>query len=400
MKIIFPALVQFSIGIRFIPLTLGAVDYCMNSPAQFVFSGKTVGCNDVAEDTTRCDFEGVSSHCPKTCNMCVQYGCEDSTMTVRANGQSGTCDIVANNLEYCGNDLVKNTCRATCRACFDNSGFTIRLLNMGTNTDFDQAFINAQQRWQSIISNDLPDIEAGRYNDLFGDVAEFINPIPFNGAVDDVVIAYSIEYLDGGGDGTILGYATTVKQRGGGGGPISGIMKFDEDDFNGPKGDDAEIIILHEMGHILGAVNVNNNCNFLCLFNTNYGCSKAKDKYAEIYPDTQLKLENGYTTQDIWESDGQRCYHWEEDNWPLRSTIASELMTGKFEQGISQPITKVTLGGLEDTYSGYVVDYSAADPYPADEGSRSRYVPVNVPQNTFNTAAVTDGKTRRRVLRA
>jgi len=396
MKFISSALAQLSIGISFIPLTLGAIDYCMDSPTKIVYGDQNISCDDIAEDTSRCDIEGVSSHCPKTCNMCIQYGCEDSTMTVTANGQTGTCAMVASNLEYCENDLVKNTCKATCKACFDNSAFTIRLLNMGTNTDFDQAFINAQERWQGIIRNDLPDIEAGTYTDLFGDVGDFNNPIPFNGAVDDVVIAYSIEYLDGFGEGTILGYANTVKTRSGRGGPISGIMKFDEDDFNGPKGDDAEIIILHEMGHILGAVNVNNNCNFLCIFNVNYGCNKAKEMYAEIYPDTKLKLEDGYN------SDGaQRCYHWEEDMFPLRLTVASELMTGKFEQGISQPITKVTLGGLEDTYKGYEVDYTAADPYPADEGSRTDYTPVNVPVHTFD---IGDGSIlpgpNRRVLRA
>jgi len=357
-----------------ISLNVDAIDYCMDSPLDIAYGGQNFNCDFIAQDIARCDVEGVPSHCPKTCNQCIQYGCEDSTMTLSAGTSTATCDLVASNLDFCEYDVVKNSCRATCKACIDSSRFNIRLLNMGTNTDFDEAFIKAQQRWEELITNDLPDEEGGG-RDWFRDFGEFNNPIPFNGAVDDVVIAYAIEYIDGLGE--IKGYANTVDRRSGNGTPISGIMKFDVDDFlYGPTGEDADIIILHEMGHVLGVVNVFNTCNFLCIFNTRYTCPKAQDAYAQIYPGVTLQLEDGQN------EGGQRCYHWEEEMFPKEITGASELMTGKFEANVSQPITIVTLAALDDVFEEYVIDYSKADPYPVGN-NRNGYVKVNVPKHTF-----------------
>lgn len=129
--------------------------------------------------------------------------------------------------------------------------------------------------------------------------------------------------------------------------------------------DDAEIIILHEMGHILGLVNLRNtDCYSTCASGNynygwdNFGCTKAALEYIGLGLNLgTLKVENGNA------GDGGACSHWEEDNFPT-STGSSELMTGSFEADKFQPITRVTVAALEEAHSDYVVDYDAAEPYP------------------------------------
>jgi hypothetical protein len=55
--------------------------------------------------------------------------------------------------------------------------------------------------------------------------------------------------------------------------------------------------------------------------------------------------------------DGTYCAHWDED------CMRSELMTGVINLGGPNPLSRVTIGGLEDL--GYSVDYSFADSYTA-----------------------------------
>jgi hypothetical protein len=108
------------------------------------------------------------------------------------------------------------------------------------------AFTEAKARWESIIFNDLPDFPAQAsgfdwFNGFFSN--------GYNEDVDDVVIGYAIEYIDG--LGTVLGRAgPTYTREGGTGSPISGIMQFDIDDFTGGSysDEDIKLIILHEMG--------------------------------------------------------------------------------------------------------------------------------------------------------
>jgi hypothetical protein len=110
------------------------------------------------------------------------------------------------------------------------SPFTITLMNMGNNTNFDAAFASAKARWESIIKCDLQDIASQSSESDFdwfnGQFSE-----PFNGAVDDVVIGFSIQPIDGVNG--VLGFAGAQYLRGqtDGSSPISGIMVFDQEDF-------------------------------------------------------------------------------------------------------------------------------------------------------------------------
>jgi hypothetical protein len=107
------------------------------------------------------------------------------------------------------------------------------------------AFTEAKARWESIILNDLPDF--GKQSSLDFDWFGGVFSSGYNEAVDDVVIGYAIQTIDGMG-GT-LGRAGPVYIRNDDS-PISGIMQFDIDDFSSDSysDEDIKVIILHEMG--------------------------------------------------------------------------------------------------------------------------------------------------------
>ncbi len=129
------------------------------------------------------------------------------------------------------------------------------------------------------------------------------------------------------------------------------------------KTEDAELIILHEMGHILGLVNIGGLCVNECTpGETLYGgpgCTKAIDEYE--------KLDLGLGPLKLLTKEPQpgflTCAHWSEGSFP-RNTGSSELMTPFFEKDLAQPISRVSIAALEESALDYVVDYSAADPFP------------------------------------
>eukprot|EP00978_Attheya_sp_CCMP212_P021534 scaffold62990_cov34-Attheya_sp.AAC.1 len=231
-------------------------------------------------------------------------------------------------------------------SCPDNNFFNITLMNMGTNTAFDEPFAKAKARWESIIKCDLEDIPGGQVTDWFG--GEFSTG--FNGAVDDVVIGYEFRFIDGL-DG-VLGEAgaTFVASTGS---TISGVMIFDEDDFANISNDDAEIIILHEMGHVLGLVN-------LPFTNCFVDCQNVTIVYADPLPANCTNLATAeYNALNLGvgdlrvDGDFGACGHWDEASFP-RSTGSSELMTPFFEAGLMQPLTRVTIAAIDDAATDYV----------------------------------------------
>jgi len=168
-------------------------------------------------------------------------------LILNSNGRSRDCvwlgQKVKRQTRYCGTTnngkQVSQVCSRTCSSC--GSAFSIQLMNTGTNTNFDAAFASAKARWESIIIGDLSD-EAARGFDWFGGQLS----ASYSGAVDDVVIGYEIQVIDG--IGGILGSAGPTYRRSSTGSTISGIMRFDQDDFANMSAANAEIIILHEMG--------------------------------------------------------------------------------------------------------------------------------------------------------
>jgi hypothetical protein len=236
---------------------------------------------------------------------------------------------------------------------------------MGGSTKYDREFDAAKMRWESIIVNDIRNInKQGRSDfDWFGGFFDK----KVNVAVDDVLIGYSMQKIDGSGG--ILGSAGARYVRSRNKIPISGVMRFDEDDFDNMSPTDAKIIILHEMGHVLGLVGSAGSCNDQCSRQYEnkkgapYSCSKAKEQYEKMRipgkdkDDLLLNRRGGK---------GSRCAHW--DDTSFDNPDASELMTAFFKRGKEQLITAASLGALEDiSENGYICNYTEADVYPVDQ---------------------------------
>jgi len=253
--------------------------------------------------------------------------------------------------------------------CPDNKPFQITLVNTGSNTNFDKAFSDAKDRWESIIKCGLEDERPySAHSDWFTNKLSR----PHRGVVDDVVIGYEFIEIDGSGSvkengkfANAIGQARPTRQRGTGS-TISGIMQFDEYDFARESEENAKLIILHEMGHVLGLVNTpGTDCYTDCditasttIISPRDGCTKTVDEYEKLNLGVgPLQLKNRGRGRD-----GMTCGHWAESSFP--DPFTDELLTPGFDPKRCQTISRVTVAALDQAATDYVVDYSAADPYP------------------------------------
>ena len=136
--------------------------------------------------------------------------------------------------------------------------------------------------------------------------------------------------------------------------------------------DELKAVIIHEMAHALGFGTLWDYFGFLENpsvdwtkplepvevedQDTHFDGTEAITKFnpldtSDSYVDTQVPVENDTTEYDVGSLDG----HWRE------SVFCSELMTPSIGPGVTNPVSAVTLGSLEDI--GYVIDYTAAESY-------------------------------------
>ncbi len=110
--------------------------------------------------------------------------------------------------------------------------------------------------------------------------------------------------------------------------------------------DDIQLVIIHEMGHVLGIGTFwEDRCGKRCSSgNTSYACDRAKAEYNALGYSDDLKLEP------------KVCGHWSEFNFGY---TRDELMTPYFDEGKYQPISRITAAALFDL--GYDVNFSSAD---------------------------------------
>jgi hypothetical protein len=217
------------------------------------------------------------------------------------------------------------------RAGAVDPGFDIVVDYTGDAT-YEAVFTEAAARWEEIILGDLPDFASAQY-----------------GLIDDLLIDASVVAIDG--TGGILGQAgpdsfrtTTLL-------PAHGIMEFDSADVEGMlAAGTLDDVILHEIGHVLG---IGILWDFLGTRNTlgDYVGAHGLAEYRALSGNpaaasVPVEHDGGSGTAEA---------HWDEE------TFDAELMTGYAEGSGAMPISRITVGLLEDM--GYVVDYAAADPY-------------------------------------
>merc|ERR1712007_404993 len=80
-------------------------------------------------------------------------------------------------------------------------------------------------------------------------------------------------------------------------------------------GTDAELIILHEMGHILGLVNIlQSPCRIDCSSSNVYTCPKAAAEYSALNLSSSTLL-----------VDAPSCGHWDENAFPYAGSSAADM---------------------------------------------------------------------------
>ena len=221
------------------------------------------------------------------------------------------------------------------------------------------AFTSAAAKWESVVFGDVPDVQVTIPAGACGTGSPGLNEI-----IDDIVIFAIIDSIDG--PGKILGQAgpcfvRTFKKI-----PIVGVMQFDSADVaNLIAGGSFGLVIQHEMGHVLGYGTIWQANGLLVNPSSTGGvppCDSTQDPHftgsqalaafdqiggLNYVASAKVPVENrgGAGT-----CDG----HWRE------SVFKNELMTGFLNIG-SNPLSLETVASMGDL--GYLVTYSAADPY-------------------------------------
>lgn len=223
------------------------------------------------------------------------------------------------------------------------SGYDIDLTLTGMTPSQEAIFQQAAARWEAIITGDVPDgVVEGQ-------------------AIDDVLIDASAVPIDG--PGGILGQAGPTWLRGDSKLPIAGMMQFDIDDLAMlESGGQLDEVILHEMGHVLGFGTI---WQLLGLLggstgpNPKFKGKSAKAEYEAIFG------AKGRVPVEATGGPGTALSHWRE------SVFDNELMTGWLDGGVDNPLSRITVGSMEDL--GYEVDLDQADAYtPPPKGAKAR----------------------------
>jgi len=213
----------------------------------------------------------------------------------------------------------------TCKRSDQLGTFDITLITFSSNSLYDEYFIAAAEKWESVITADISNEQAlDSKNSWFGEI------VSFSQAVDDIAILYSVEYIDGVDQ--ILGYAGPYYIRDDETDssynlPASGIMIFDSSDVSELISSGTfEEVVMHEMGHVLGFGTLwptNSKCANSCyVYDADTtGACMASIEYKKLgFPDELYVEYEGQL------NDGTYCSHWSEDQ------LDNELMTVKKTQ--------------------------------------------------------------------
>jgi Leishmanolysin len=239
----------------------------------------------------------------------------------------------------------------------------------GFSKDRKKVFIQAAQRWMTIIQGDLVDIPLrDGFLPATTDICGFATPEVQIEVIDDLFIFAQIAPIDG--PGKVLGQAGPTGLRTTGELPLIGCMQFDEADVEAlEKAGTFPQVILHEMGHVLGYGSLWEPIRFTdgSFFNSrdllDTPCStnsttplgfdgvNAVLEYGVLGQTGNPPVENDF-------SSGTRCSHWDED------TFDNELMTGFLGGKTSEtvnPISAMTIASMKDL--GYTVNPGKAESY-------------------------------------
>jgi len=219
------------------------------------------------------------------------------------------------------------------------------------------AFTNAAAKWEALIYGDVPDVPVNIGPHQCGSNAPALHE-----TIDDIVIFATVDSIDG--PGQILGQAGPCFIRSSGNLPLLGVMMFDSADVAQLEADgEFSLVILHEMGHVLGYGTVWSTLGLLAgaggsdVHFTGAQAIAAFDRNGgqSYSAGSKVPVENcvGFQPGDC--GAGTQDSHWRE------SVFANELMTGYLNSGVPNPLSVTSTASMGDL--GYTVNYAGSDPY-------------------------------------
>ena len=223
------------------------------------------------------------------------------------------------------------------------------------------AFAQAEIRWETLVTGDLPDATGS-----FPAGACGANSPEVNGTFDDLTIFVTIEPIDGV-DG-VLGQAGPCFVRVPGDLTVFGRMRFDVDDMEAlENAGDLEAVILHEMGHVLGFGTLWASAGLLEDPGDPENPGAADPHFTGPQAIVAFDAAGGTTyigakvpVMDVGEA-GTINSHWRDH------VFDPELMTGFLNAGVN-PLSAITVRSLEDL--GYDVSVTGADAFTLDPAFR------------------------------
>jgi hypothetical protein len=233
--------------------------------------------------------------------------------------------------------------------------------SLAPTTAQQQAFDSAVTRWQSLIVGDLASVNLNRPATTCAGVS---HPA-LSETVDDLLIYVSLDSIDG--PFGVLGQAGPCMARGTAGLPFFGGMHFDVADLSRLQTNgQLEMVILHEMGHVLGFGTLWGDLGLLQDPSDTVSANPIVDTYfngtaaiawfdSVSTPDytggQKVPVENDKTRFGV----GSLNAHWRE------SVFDTELMTPQLNSSVPNPLSAVSVGSLGDM--GYLVNVTLSDSY-------------------------------------
>lgn len=223
----------------------------------------------------------------------------------------------------------------------------LRFLTAVTSTQR-QAFDLAADRWEKVLTADLPDVWLTLPSSACTEGSPALNEL-----VDDLMILVWLQPIDGAG--SILGSAGPCYVRDDGSLPLLGLMRFDTADLDALElSGRLRDVILHEMGHVLGIGTLWNSFGLLRGGGTDdpfFSGTEARQSF--ILAGGSAPAGYGVPVENTGGS-GTRDSHWRE------SVLRNELMTGWISSS-SNPLSAISIASLRDL--GYAVDLTKADAF-------------------------------------
>jgi Leishmanolysin len=204
------------------------------------------------------------------------------------------------------------------------------------------AMRTAARRWEGVVTQGLPSLRGNIAAGSCGD-----NPA-FNGTIDDVLVFTGSINIDG--PGGVLAQSGPCSIRSSGGLTTYSTLVFDSADVAG-FGPQLATIATHELGHTLGIGTLWSRKGLVRGIggsNPTYTGSNGLREWRSLGGTGNVPVENTGGA-------GTAGGHWRE------TTFDNELMTGFLKNAPVTPLSRLTIGSLQDM--GYAVNYGAADAY-------------------------------------